>query len=271
MIMNLRKRQIILCVLLTFVLFVMRANRTNADGIALVQTVQASQTASYSIEIQNETTVEHTYSLALTGLPESLKATFTQGGPLLDQISIPANDYRLVTLRIEVPADTPIDHYTAMFTATRDDHTVLSIPLSLNVENLYSVRIISQNINLTTFNGQEFTFEATASNTGAASVTNVKLKVDAPAKWVVQSEPSSLATLEAGQSATYRVKVLVPTSQVSIDQPINLSLSSEQAESPPTELTVRVQNSPNYLYVAFGVVLLTVVGVFVYFRYQGRR
>lgn len=269
--MTYSKRPFLFLTLLMFFMMVMGVHRTHADEIALVQTVQASQTASYSIEIQNETTVSHTYNLALTGLPESLKATFTQGGPLLDQILIPANDYGLITLRIDVPADTPIDHYTGMFTATRDDNTILSIPLSLNVENRYSMRIISQNLNLTTFNGQEFTFEATASNTGAASVSDVKLKVEVPAKWVVQSEPSSLATLEAGQSATYRVKVLVPTSQASSDQPINLSLSSEQAESPQTELMVRVQNSPNYLYAALGVVLLAVIGVFVYFRYQGRR
>lgn len=264
-------KPLISLVLLTLVLFSLAVPVTRADEIILAQTVQAGLTAQYQIEVHNETTTASTYRLALTGLPDLLKTTFTQGGPVVDQVAIPANSYGQITLRIEVPLNTPIGHYVGQFTATRDDGTAVTSPVTLKVENTYVVRITSQNVNLTTFNGQEFTFGVTATNSGAAAVTHLALSVGVPAKWVTQIDPSVVDKLEPGSNATYKVRVLVPASQVSIDQPVKLALTSDQVGSPESALTVRVQQSPSYLFAAGGVIALAVTGVFIYFRTKGRR
>jgi uncharacterized membrane protein len=258
-------------ILLTLTLFGFSTLPIRADEITPAQTVQAGLMAQYSLEIHNETGDSHTYRLAIGGLPDSLAVTFTQGGPVLDSVTIPANSYGQVTLRVEVPADTPVGHYAAHFTATRDDGVALISPLTLNVENTYAVKIVSQNINVTTFSGQEFTFEATAANSGAAPVTHLALQVDTPAKWVTRVDPPIVAQLEPGASATYNVHVLVPTSQIPIDQPVPLKLTSDQVSSPVSTLTVRVQKSPHYLLAAGAVIILAVAGVFAYIRTKGRR
>jgi uncharacterized membrane protein len=242
-----------------------------ADGLIPAQTVQAGQTAVFSIELRNDTAQQHQYDLSLNGLPESLAATVTQGGPVITPTSVAANGTALLTLRVDVPVDTPIGRYTAEFSAARDDGVVITTPLTLNVENTYAIRITSQNVNVSTFSGQDFTFDATASNTGAAPVTNLTLTLEAPSKWVVRVDPASVPSLEPGSTVDFHVQVMVPASQVAIDQPVKLTLTSDQATSPDSALLVRVQSNPTYLLPAGALVITAVAGVFVYFRIKGRR
>lgn len=242
-----------------------------ADEMALALTVKASQTATYHIEVHNETAVTHDYALALSGLPDGLTTTFTQGGPLLNQVAIPANEYGSVTMQVDVPAATAVGHYTAQFTAVRDDNEQMTLLVTLNVENIYAVKIVSQNLNLSAFSGQDFTFDVTAVNSGAAAVTNLALAIDKPAKWIVQTIPATVPTLAAGAETSFHVVVTVPASQVAVDQEIKLALSSDQTASPDTPLTVRVQNSPTFIYVALIIMGMAIVGAVIYFRRQGRR
>ncbi len=264
-------KRLLFLILLSLALLGFGAALARADEITLTQTVQAGQMAEVPLEIHNDTAADHTYLLALNGLPDTLTATFTQGGPVLDSVTVPANSYGAVLLRVQVLANTPVGHYAAQFSATRADGSALTHPLTLNVENRYAVKIVSQNINVTTFSGQEFTFEATAANTGAAPVTNLSLTVGAPAKWITQIDPPLVSSLEPGTEATYKVRVLVPASQVTVNQPVPFSLNSDQVNSPESMLLVQVQKSPNYLIAAGGLMLAAVVGVFIYVKLKGRR
>ncbi|MCA9948070.1 MAG: hypothetical protein KDE48_00350 [Anaerolineales bacterium] len=257
--------------LLVLFLLLGTVSLARADEMALAQTVQDSQTAEYQLEIHNETTAAHDYTLSLSGLPGGLKTTFTQSGPLVNQVTVPANEYGFVTMRVAVPVETAVGHYVAQFTATRDDGEQLTMPVTLNVENTYAVKIVSQNLNLTTFSGKDFTFDVTAVNSGAAAVTNLALALDTPAKWIVQTNPAAVPTLAAGTETTFHVVVTVPSSQVAADQKISLALTSDQTASPDSPLTVRVQNSPTFLYMALTVMGLAVVGAVIYFRRKGRR
>lgn len=242
-----------------------------ADEIVLAQTVQASQTAVYQIALHNETAVAHTYTLALNGLPATLTVTFNQGGAALTQVEVAANEYGLVEVRVAVPAETAVAPYPAQFTATRDDGQTLSQPLTLNVENIYAVQIASQTLNVSAFSGQTFGFEVTAVNSGAATLSNLALQVEAPAKWVVQTTPPVIPALEPGAEITLQAQVFVPASQVASDQTLQLTLTSDQTSSPASSLVVRVQNSPTFLYAALVLMGLALAAAIVYFRRKGRR
>ncbi len=145
------------------------------------------------------------------------------------------------------------------------------MPITLNVENTYAVKIASQNLNLTAFSGKDFTFDVTAVNSGAAALTNLVLTVETPAKWIVQTTPETVPTLDMGAKTSFHVVVTVPSSQVAADQEIKLVLTSDQTASSVSPLTVRVQNSPTFLFVALTVMGLAIVGVVIYFRRKGRR
>ncbi len=254
-----------------FSLFALLPLVAHADEVSLSQTVQASQTAVYQLELHNETAAAHDYALALSGLPKGLTVTYSQGGPLVNSVAIRANDYILITIQVAVPVETAVAHYDAQFSATRDDGEIVNQQLTLNVENTYALKIASQSLNVSAFSGQEFGFEVTAVNSGAAAITNVVLTVDAPAKWIVQSNPVSVAMLEPSAETTFQASVLVPSSQVSIDQQLHLTLTSDQTSSPESSLMVRVQKSPTFIYIALGLMALAITAVVIYFRRKGRR
>jgi uncharacterized membrane protein len=256
---------------LAALLLALGIHRAGADSITLAQTVQAGATAVFQIELANETTASHRYELSTAGLPETFLVTFVQGGPVLTSVTVDAHAYGLVTLRVELPLDTSVGRHAGTVQAKRDDGVVLTIPIVLNVENTYAVQIVSQSLNITAFPGQDFTFDVTTSNTGVAALTNLGLRVDAPTKWVVEVAPPVVNRLDPGAEMLYHVHVFVPASQIAIEQPVKLSVSSDQASSPESTLTVRVQNNPDYLIFAAIAVGAGMIGVVVYFRAKGRR
>lgn len=260
-----------LSLFLTLMLLFTSVALARADAITLSQTVQAGETAVYSISLHNQTDASHDYALALTGLPAGMKATITQGGPVIDHVTIPAQDAGQLFIRIETTRQTPVGSYDAQFVATRDDGDVLQMSLTLVVENTYALQIVSQNTNASVFSGKDFNFDVIARNSGAAPLDNVTLQVDAPAKWIVQTDPAQVARLAEGETVTFHAHVITPPSQTAIDQPLALTIVSDQVSSDASELVVRVQKSPSYLFASAGVMLFAVGGAFVYFRRQGRR
>lgn len=260
-------------VLFLFVLglLLLSGRQALADEIALTQIVQAGETVVFTIELRNESAADHTYTPAFTGLPDAVSLTFSTGGAIRESVTIPAGEAGLIYARVNTSVTTPVGNYPGEFMVARDDGEVVRLSATLIVEDTYALEIVSQSTTLSTFSGQTFTFDVSAKNTGAATVNNVALQVNTPVKWVVQTEPSQVHALEPGGNVAFHVQVIVPPSQVAIDQSVTLMVVADEVSSPEGKVIVRVQKSPNYLLAAGGIMALSVVGVFVYFRANGRR
>jgi len=258
-----------LCLTLTFLL--VGGRTAQADSIALAQNVQAGETASFTVEVRNETTNSHTYTPTLAGLTDGLGVSFTQGGPVVEKIDVPAQSADQIVIRVETKPETPVGSYSGLFATTRDDGATTQMALALTVENTYALQITSQSLNLSAFSGQEFTFDLTAVNSGATAISHAALQTEVPGKWIVQTDPAQVDSLAPGASIAFHTRVLVPPSQMAIDQPLKLTVRSDQTSSPDITVIVRVQKSPNFLYGAGALIFLAIAGVFVYFRRKGRR
>ncbi len=266
-----RLKSTLLALLLTAGATALIPGAAAADTVTSVQSAQAGATASYQLELTNDGPAAHDYRLQVTGMPTAAAATFVQDGPVLETVTLEPGAGTVLTLRVEVPADTALGRHAGAITATRDDGTTLTFPIVLNVENTFSLKIVGQSSNVTTFSGKEFTFDLTAANTGAAPLTNLAAQVDAPSSWSVRSDPGSTPELAPGAETVFHISVLVPTSQAALDQPVPLQVTSDQASSETGTLAVRVQTNPNYIPIAAGVVAVALVGTGLYFRAKGRR
>ncbi|MHB9150350.1 MAG: COG1470 family protein [Thermoleophilia bacterium] len=242
-----------------------------ADTVTAAESVQAGATASYQLALANESPVAHDYRLQATGMPGDAAATFVQDGPVLDTVTLEPGTSTVFTLRVEVPSDAALGRHEGAIAVTRDDGTTLTFPLVLYVENIFSLKIVGQSSNVTTFSGKEFTFDITVANTGAAPLTNLAAKVDPPSSWEVRPSPETTAELAPGAETVFHISVLVPASQVALDQHVPLQVTSDQAASEAESLAVRVQTNPNYLPIAGGVLAAALLGVGLYFRAKGRR
>jgi uncharacterized membrane protein len=242
-----------------------------ADELAAFQTVQAGQQAVYHFELRNDTAVVHEYNLAVIGFEKGLETSFTQGSAILNTVSLDAASFEPIILRVAVPLDWVVGHYTAELVVSRDDGSILRLPIALDVENTYALSIISQNVNVSSFSGQEFTFDVLAANTGAAAVHGVRVVVDSPAKWIVDPTPISLDLLAPNETGSFHIRIYIPASQIAIEHEMTFHLESDEIASPNSSLLVRVQNNPNYLLYASTISLMAVAAVFIYFRLRGRR
>jgi uncharacterized membrane protein len=242
-----------------------------ADEIAMTQMVQAGETAHFTIEVRNQSAADHAYTPALTGLPDTASITFHAGEAILESLTVAAGGSSLVVGRVTPSVSTPVGSYAGEFTLTRDDGETVRLPITLVVEKTFALEIVSRQVNLSTFSGQSFTFDLSATNTGAATVNHVALQVGTPAKWIVQTEPSQVDALEPGAEAAFQVEVAVPPSQVAMDQPLTVMVVADEISSPESKVTVRVQKSPSFLLAAGGIIAVAVVGVLAYFRANGRR
>jgi uncharacterized membrane protein len=243
----------------------------SADELAIAQTVEAGQEAEYHVEVHNETSESHDYSLSVEGLAADFQASFTQGAAVLETISVDAKSFAPIILRLATALETPIGDYRAEIVLNRDDGLRLTIPLRLRVENTYAVRISSQTLNITSFSGQEFSFEVSALNSGAGDLHNLRLVVEVLPKWLLETSPSVVESLAPNETATFEVRVLIPPSQVAAELPLKFHLEAEEVSSPDASLLVRVQSNPDYLVYALGLGIVAIVAVVIYFRLKGRR
>lgn len=264
-------RQKISVVVIAMALMGVLISGVSADTVTLAQTVQAGKSGQYELEIYNETSVPQVYQLTVDGFPAGVTAVFSQGGPILDKITVPANDFSIVQLKISVSADTPEGNYIGQFFAVHDDGTVITQDLALKVENQYALKIAGQTMNASAFSGQSFSVNVTAANSGSAPLSNVAVEMDVPAKWIVTTTPQKADSLGTGDTIDFKVDVLIPTSQTAIDQSVDLKITSDQTVSDTGTFSVRVQKNPNYLFASGGMVIFALGGVFVYFRRKGRR
>lgn len=256
-------------VAMLFVLTV--ANPAWGDIVRPAAVVQAGATAPLTLALTNETSAPHSYELTTTGLPAGMTVTFAQSGPVVTSVKVGPQASTPVTLRIQVPADARLGSADIKFVARRDDGTSVEAPFTLDVESTYALKITSASKNVSTFSGQDFALDVAVVNNGAADATNLKPSLEMPSKWVLSADPASIPSLGPGKEAVFHLKVTVPASQVAIDQPVKVSVGSDQVGSPASPVSVRVQNNPVYLPIAGGIVLIALIALVVYFRRKGRR
>lgn len=242
-----------------------------ADTLHPALVAQAGTTAELAFDINNETAQQHSYELTATGLPSGVTVQFVQDDSLVTGVDAEPNTAVPVSLRVHVATGAQIGSVELTFVARRDDEVTIEAPFTLDVRSIYALSITGAPKNASAFSGQEFGFDVTVTNGGAASATNLQPVLDMPSKWVMISDPPSIASLDPGGEAVFHLMVTVPASQVAIDQPVSVSVSSDQTLSEAVPVAVRVQSNPVYLPVAGGVVLAALAAVIIYFRRKGRR
>jgi uncharacterized membrane protein len=242
-----------------------------ADTVKPAVVVQAGADSQLAFSIGNDTDAAHTYTLSTTGLPSGATATFAQDGPLVTSVKADAHGSAPVTIRLQVPADTRLSRTEVTFVAKRDDGVTAETPFFVDVESRFALKITGATKNVSVFSGQDFSTDVVVTNAGAGAVTNVKPSVEMPPKWVLLLDPPSVPSIAPGKDAVFHLKITVPASQAALVQPVKVAATGDQASSPASSMSVRVQTNPAYLPVAAVAVLAALLGVFIYFRRKGRR
>ena len=244
-----------------------------ADDIIPTRHIKVGKTALYSFEIQNRTGGNHTFSIKETGLGNSFKIQIimTQSTTGSHDLSISSGERKEFTVAVNSLSRTPIGRYYGEIHIVRDDGVTYSKPFSLTVEKPYALKITGYRNQVDVFSGKEFNFNVTVMNSGTALLHKVHLKMDVPPKWIIISEPQILDHLDPGNNAVIKARVIVPSSQASLIQPVSFHIESRETVSPAGKITVKVQKSPQYLVAALAVLFLAIAATIIFFKKKGRR
>jgi uncharacterized membrane protein len=119
--------------------------------------------------------------------------------------------------------------------------------------------------------GESFNIDVYVRNSGnGAALTNVYLETKAPDGWTVQVTPNRTASLTAGNSQAFRVKVTPPGNIVASDYDVTITAKSDQAEKEKDyRITVKVDSLVPYI--GGAIILFVVVGLVLVYRKYGRR
>lgn len=243
----------------------------NAGQTVAVDSLVSKGISSYRISVKNTDIKSHKYSLSYGTLPSKFKAEFLLEGKVTKQIEVKAKDTVVVLLQVDVPMNVKAGTEIIKVNVKRDDGQNDMLPLSVTINNDYSLVITNQVKGLNVINGKSTSLDIEVKNTGSKILNNVSLKLELPYKWIDQSGNPVKLQLRPGESGLFKVQILIPTSENAGNKSIKLYSFSDSIKSPQTEIIITVQNNPNYFYFIVGFIIIAGIGTLLYFRKNGRR
>jgi len=242
-----------------------------AGQTVAVDSLVSKGISSYRISVKNTDINSHKYSLSYGTLPSNFKAEFLLEGKVAKQIEVKAKDTVVVLLQVDVPRNVKAGTEIIKVNVKRDDGQNDMLPLSVTMNNDYSLVLTNQVKGLNVINGKSTSFDIEVKNTGSKLLSNVSLKLELPYKWILQSLNPEKVDLKPGESGLFKVQISIPTSETAGNKSIKLASISGSISSPQSEIVITVQNNPNYFYFVVGFIIIIGIVTLLFFRKNGRR
>ena len=241
------------------------------SSVTTIYQMNSGGTTSADISIKNGDSVDHNYTLVYDSLPNDFHGYFTKDGKVVREILIPASSESNVTFSVDVPAATTTTKLAVPLNITRDDGKSETLTLSYSMNQDYTVSISSNLSLIKAINGDSITLDIGVTNTGNKDLTSLTLNAEPPYKWITESlEPNTL-DLKSGETAIFKAKISIPTSQQAGEYPIKLTCSNAQITSNELTVPVAVSTSFNYFWWVAGSIIVLILFTLFYFKKHGRR
>jgi uncharacterized membrane protein len=228
----------------------------------------------YSLKIKNLKPQENIYKLSASGLPANWYYRYKSDAASQEELAevvIPAGGERNLVVEVVPPYSISAGDYNFTASVTSPEGTTISKELMLRLKSSVSMDMITGKLGYDAKPGEPLSIDVYVRNTGnGAALTNVYLETDAPDGWTVQVSPNKTASLTAGNTQTFRVKVTPPGNIVASDYSVTIKAKSDQAEDEANyRITVKVDSIIPYI--GGGIILIVIVGLFLVYRKYGRR
>lgn len=238
----------------------------SADALVL-----AGGEATFRILVKNDDNKPHKFLLSCANLQNDFSPIFLQDNKAATSIEIKAMDSSIIILKISIPQSTKAGSGSFAVVIKRDDGKSSTLPLSYTVNREYSLEITNRIDGLNVINGQSLSFDVAVSNTGSRQMDNVGLKLDLPYKWLVLSITPEKTTLKVNENRVFKVRISIPSSQVSGNSNVKASAIAGEVSSPQVSIPVTVQSNPVMIYWVVGLLIIVSTATILFFRKHGRR
>jgi uncharacterized membrane protein len=228
----------------------------------------------YSLKIKNLQSQENIYRLSASGLPANWYYRYksdVSSQEELSEVVIPAGSERSLVIEIVPPYSIGAGDYNFTASVTSPEGSTISKELMLRLKSSVSMDMITGKLAYDAKPGEPLSIDVYVRNTGnGAALTNVYLESEAPDGWTVQVTPNKTASLTAGNTQTFRVKVTPPGNIVASDYQVTIKAKSDQGEDEASyRITVKVDSIIPYI--GGAIILFVIVGLVLVYRKYGRR
>lgn len=233
--------------------------------------VPAAETASFSVELRNDTPGDLEFELSSSG-PAGWDVTAEPASePQATTIQVESGGAETINVDATSQAFAEASQYPISVQATAGE-TQVSAEMIVEIVGSFSLDLTTTDQRLSTEVSADGSSEIqlVITNSGTAPIQNIEMTATPPSNWEVTFPQPVIAELAAGDSTT-AVATVTPSDQaIAGDYMITFSASSEQANS---EVDIRTTVNPSAVWGFIGIALiaLTLAGLAWVFRRFGRR
>jgi uncharacterized membrane protein len=234
----------------------------------------SSQTFNFNLTLRNDTAEDLTFSVnAQAPAGWTVTANLTGQAQAASAI-VQAGSTSGVTVSATPPAAAAAGTYDIQVVAVAGERNITGA-LQVEVTGSYDLAVSTSDgrLNGRGAAGSTSPLAVTLDNAGTAAITNVKLTATAPAGWEVTFDPDTIASLEAGATASTTVNAQVKPSGDAIAGDYTITITATGDQSTRDSMEIRYTVETNLLWGVIGVALIVAVagGVWWVFQRYGRR
>jgi uncharacterized membrane protein len=228
----------------------------------------------YGFSIENLQSQQNNYKLEVEGLSDNWYYQYLDSQSSTSQmaeLAVPSQDTKSFVLQILPPVSVTAGEYNFTAVITTPDNVTIRQPLTLKLTSSVGMTVNQDKLAYTSQPGQTFEIKVYVSNTGSGgALTNVYPDVTAPSGWIVSSSPSMVNSIKSGETQAFTVSVQSPGNIVASDYDVEINVKSDQAQS-SSDYRITIETSSIVPYIAGGIILAVLAGLFLLYRKYGRR
>lgn len=231
----------------------------------------SSKTFQFNLRLANDTSQELTFALAGTG-PDGWTVDVVPTGQ--DQAAnavVAAGAKQNIKVTVDPAAFADAGQYGITVVADAGQQKA-ETPLLVELTGSYAATLTAGDgrLNTTATAGNATTYGVVVTNTGTAPLADLKLSGTAPTGWKVEWDTDTIAEIPVGGTATANAIITPSGNAVAGDYVVTLSVKNDQVNQ-SIQVRTTVETSTMFGYIAIGLIVLVIVGLFLVFRRYGRR
>ncbi|MGO9179732.1 MAG: NEW3 domain-containing protein [Candidatus Limnocylindrales bacterium] len=231
----------------------------------------ASSTFTYSLTLENNGTQQQTFTLQGQG-PDGWQVDVhpsSNAQALTDTVPGGSSDTLSVTVTPSSTASAGAYPIQVMVVAGSQS---AQVQLEADVTGSPDLTLTTPNqvLNAQVTAGGTGTVSLIVTNSGSVPISDVSMTSTPPTDWNVTFSPSSIASLQAGDSQTVTATIHPPSDALTGDYDVTMTASGGGA-SQDVDIRTTVQTSPLWGFVGLALIAIVLVGLGWVFRRYGRR
>lgn len=231
----------------------------------------SSKTFQFNLRLANDTSQELTFALNGTG-PDGWTVDVVPTGQ--DQAAnavVAAGAKQNIKVTVDPAAFADAGEYPITVVADAGQQKA-ETPLLVELTGSYAATLTASDgrLNTTATAGTATTYGVIVTNTGTAPLADLKLSGTAPTGWKVEWDNDTIAEIPVGGQVTANAILTPSGNAVAGDYVVTLSVKNDQVNQ-SIQVRTTVETSTVFGYIAIGLIVLVLVGLFLVFRRYGRR